>query len=292
MADPVTIWEIVDRLNEEQKDVLVLVADEPQATALPARVCEVLDWEHDEALTVGGELRELGLAVPDISGAWEIALTPKGKRAAKHIMESRATGPDRADAVQTAMLRWLNSVDTTSPQNFYANGQPEGLDASEEEVVHAADALIDRNLATMVGPRRADGRIVAMRVSPTGRAVATSGRPVSHAVRAASTSIDYSTNTSISGDMVGAIQGGRGNVQTVTVEWERRAEFVRAVEDVLEDVADESVRGELVALRDVAADPKMPQEVVREKWTAVMAAVSSVVDVVVKLAPLAALLVG
>ncbi|RMB58709.1 hypothetical protein [Tessaracoccus antarcticus] len=285
-----TIWDIVDQLNEEHKDLLVLVADEPQATALPARVCEVLDWEHEEALMVGGELRELGLAAADVSAACEISLTPKGKRAAKHILESRATGPDRADAVQTAMLRWLNSVDAASPQNFYSNGQPEGLDASEEEVYNAADAFIDSNLATMVGPRRADGRIVAMRVSPTGRAAATSGRPVSHVVRGAATSVDYSTNTSISGDMAGAIQGGRGNVQTVTIEWERRDDFVQAVEDVLAGVADESVRGELVALRDVAADPKVPQEAVREKWTAVMAAVSSVLDVVVKLAPLAALL--
>ncbi len=190
------------------------------------------------------------------------------------------------------MLRWLQSVDTASPQNFYAHGQPEGLDASEEEVVHAADALIESNLATMVGPRRADGRIVAMRVTSTGRAAARSGRPISHFMRAASTSIDYSTNTSISGDMAGAIQGGRGNVQTVTFDWERRAEFVRAVEDVLADVADESARSELLALRAVAADPQVPKEVVREKWTAVMASVSSVLDVVVKLAPLAALLVG
>lgn len=285
-----TIWDIADRLSEEQKDLLVLVADEPQAAALPARVCEALAWEHDEALVVGDELRELGLGDEDVSGGADIALTPKGKRVAKHIAESRATGPDRADAVQTAMLRWLNSVATGSPQNFYANGQPEGLNASEEESYNAADAIVDLALAKMVGKRRADGRIVAMRVSPTGRAAAKSGRPLSHVMRAAATSIDYSTNTSISGDMAGAIQGGRENVQTVTIEWERRAEFVQEVEDVLADVADESVRSELVALRDVAADSKVPQEAVREKWTAVMAAVSSVLDVVVKLAPLAALL--
>ncbi|WP_180348995.1 hypothetical protein [Tessaracoccus massiliensis] len=57
MGVPVTIWDTVDRLDEEQKDVLVLVADEPRATALPARVCEVLDLERDEALMVGAELR-------------------------------------------------------------------------------------------------------------------------------------------------------------------------------------------------------------------------------------------
>lgn len=291
---------MMERLSESQKDALLVALGQPNGTAQLADLRNEAGLDHDEAIEVSRELRGLGLAQSDVSPVEETALTTRGTRVAGMVRDSRQSGPDRADTVQGAFLAWLTEQPqpAAGPLAFLNSRQADAAAApfSEDEAYEAVDYLESKGLVESLGSRRADGRLNVVRVTPEGRAALRSGQPVSRYLSQGQGShVDNRfSNTFNNSPLHGsAVQTGIGNQQEVHIAWRQREEFVAAVDRVLEQVQDDPLRGELLELRDTAAQPDASQGTVRDMFIRVLATAGRVaVKALPAVAALAPFLMG
>src|SRR5215216_144355 len=99
--------QIANQLRGSLYEAVLLSVNEAGGQMTLEAVIEVAG-SYEEALESAVALRNLGLARPDESLAAEVTLTPLGRRVADRIKRSMVSGARRADAVQRAILGWLN----------------------------------------------------------------------------------------------------------------------------------------------------------------------------------------
>lgn len=164
-------------------------------------------WDAQMALNRLGELGLTGSVDYD-----EVPLSRAGRRLAQKAIQSQLDGPERWDAVQQAMLRFV--LEQSPGRVFEIVGElVDDRPVTEDEAELSVDYLVDHGL---------------MRTMPTAETdhlrpkVTTMGRYAMHEPHIReyvergfiSVANDYSTNTNVSGGTVGAVTGGAGNTTT------------------------------------------------------------------------------
>lgn len=205
------------------------------------------------------KLRDMGLAVREVSLAGELELTDLGVETAERAVRSRHDGPDRWDAVQRAMLRFV--LEKSPGRAFEVVSEPvDERPVTEDEAELASDYLITHGLLRAFSTDQADD------IHPT---VTTKGRYAIHEPNIreyvergfVSVANDYSTNTTVSGGTVAAVTGGTGNTTNVTqtISADERTQILTLVDQVLEGLPESSedtaLRSEMQELKTEAASP-------------------------------------
>lgn len=255
------------------EDVLVQVATLGGSSHLQP-IEQALGIDRRDLGGVSKDLRDLGLAHRETSMAGEVDLTHHGKRVAEEVRQSRAHGQYRVDAVQVALLQWLQTASPKSVDEFIGHDDATayGQDFSEAELVEAAQYLEHKDLIRGIA---ASGSPTVLRpdLTPEGRAVLRSGRPVSEALGAATppSFVDRSNSTTVGGNNYGAVQTGTGNEQhmTVTLTQQQRGDVSEEVASLLQQLEDRQVEGAqplreaLQELRTLSESPTATEERVR-----------------------------
>ena len=204
-------------------------------------------------------LHDRGLIeVPDSEGG---TLTPFGERTATRIKESLLSGPRRADAVQRALLGWLNGRSTAGPSaidEFLAlpEAVASGVPMTALEVQHAAELLRDRQFISVVEVDQAEV-LLQPRITADGRSAFMSDVLITDYGKANPTMIsnDYSSSISFGNNAVagGVIAGGKGHQQNVVqmVSPAEKTELATRVDALLELAAQLPEGADADELREV-----------------------------------------
>ncbi|HMM94396.1 hypothetical protein [Phycicoccus sp.] len=190
--------------------------------------------EH-QAVEVQRHLDRLGV-IGEESDNESLCLNLRGTHVAESVVRSRASGPDRRDAVQRAFLQWLaDGVEPGRPVDFH--GQPTatafGTAFTVEEIKHAAQFLLDHGL--IQGFQSMAGLQGPTMTYEGGYALHHSGLIVDFLKRGGSTTYDNSNTTHIGdGNTIGGIQtGGHDNTLTVNLSVAQRAQVLGLVGGLL-----------------------------------------------------------
>lgn len=249
-------------LDERHEDAMILALQSPGYRVFPKDLGDALTWDHDECTEVINEIIAAGFGESDRSGACELTLSGRGRREAQRLQQSRSSGPARAEAVQRAFLQWLSGFDRYEPVTGFLSDPSAvafGVPVAEDEVRQAVAFLATHDLVTTMRTY-SDPHAVAL-ISPEGRAALNSDEPISEYARGASRTYhyDHSTTSISSGDYSPIQYGGMNNTQTVAhvVHWPERQQFVAAVDQLLEQAAEDAValRPQLELLKVRAQSP-------------------------------------
>lgn len=231
-----------------------------------------------ETLEAVSALHDLGLAgQPSTAGC---DLSPFGTRTAARIKQSLLSGSRRADAVQRALLQWLDGRSTAGPSSideFLA--VPEAVDAGQPmillEIHRAAELLLERGFIRVVDV--AERAFVRPEITADGRAALLAEVMITDYGRPHATTItnDYSARVSF-GDHAqvgGVISGGahnqQSNLQVIGPEQQpdlavRVAALVKLLDDLPDDVDATAVTNALEALSSEVSQPQPSRPVVQD----------------------------
>ena len=233
-------WTTIEQLDEEHCEALVAALGKSGGIVQLGELRDELGWTHNQAVEITGELRQDGLAEEEQSAVCELTFNARGRRIARMVLDSRASGVARRDAVQGALLRWLVGHREYTPlAGFFGHDDASAFGSAftDDEIRDAAEYLQSRGLIESVGTRQVG--ILRAKITPDGRAVAASGRRVSQSLGghlAPATYVDNRVATSIVSSTVGAVQsGGTGNVQHVTMRLstDQRSQVVNEVSELI-----------------------------------------------------------
>ena len=166
--------------------------------------------DQRDAMMAIGRLEDLGLvAGADYDG---FPLTRAGRRLAQKTIQSQTDGPERWDAVQRAMLRFV--LEQSPGRAFEVVGElVDGRPVTEDEAELSLDYLAAHGL--METMRTAEADDLRPKVTTKGRYAMHEPHIREYVERDfVSVANDYSTNTNVSGGTVGAVTGGAGNTTT------------------------------------------------------------------------------
>lgn len=209
------------------------------------------------------DLQELHLAEQERSLEGELTLTTLGIRVGSQIAKSRLNGPDRWDAVQHAVLRYVVTNKPSRASDIVGTdaGVVDGRPATEEEVAIAVEYLVDHDLLKVIG----SAQIRDLRPSITTNGRYAIEEPnirnfVDRGFRGVTLNNDYRTQTHISGGNVGAVTSGQGNKTTVhqKITIHQQSQVVQITQQILDQlppVGDKEtapLRAEVVALQEEA----------------------------------------
>lgn len=236
---------------------------------------EAAGIERRDVGEVAGYMRDLGLARRDQSMAGEVTLTHLGKQVAETVERSRRTGQYRADAVQGALLTWLEAAKfakSTDEFGGHADAIAHGLPFTESEISEATAYL--RSKEFVGGVDSWGGTLFRPEVTPEGRAALRSGEPVSEFRKtgAHASYYDQSNSTTFGGDNYGGVQTGHNNVQhvTVTITQDQRSMVFEKVDSLLGELRAGEVEGAnpveetLQAVRAEVASSQATQHSIRD----------------------------
>ncbi|WP_323095303.1 hypothetical protein [Intrasporangium sp. YIM S08009] len=213
--------------------------------------------DERSAIAAAQRLRHIGLAVQETSIAGELELTGEGHELAEKVLASRKNGPERWDAVQRAMLRF---VADKSPGSAFAligtaDGEVDGQPITDSEARMALAFLVERGLMKTLKAMGAPD----LRPEVTVNGMYAMHEPnIREYVERGFVSVnnDYSTNTNVTGGTLGAVTGGTGNTatvhQTITTETHKQVLALtrQILDQVPEDVEHARLRAEVESIRD------------------------------------------
>jgi len=262
----------VDRGSDEER-VLVAVHD-VGGLALPAAIETATGLDDASVIYAGDELKRLGLAEADVSAGGEIILTPRGKHEVREVLRSRHSGPDRRDAVQIAVLRYLGDSDQVQSFLRAESSVVDGMTVTKQELDDAISELEDLAMVKVTRDWH-ESPIVAW-VEPRGRNALAEGSVIDYLATAGgakptitndhSLTVNAASNTGV----VNAVGGQDNQVTfTQTISSEVRSQIINTVEEALDGLEEapenDIVRADLVAVKESAKDPSTSKESLKDK---------------------------
>lgn len=222
-------------------------------------------------------LRQMGLVNKDPSLAAEMTLTAFGERTARRIRQSMLSGQRRADAVQRAVLRWLDNS-TSEPVGIgefvgHENAASSGVEFSLDEINHAAELLKDRGYMSYIAAHGSE--YLRPSITSDGRAALLSDVLISEYGKPQATSIsnDYSSKITFRDQAVvgGVISGGQGNTQYVNQVMNQAsisakvAELIDLVDGLPEDAPGRAeLQPSLIEIQSEAAKSQSRGEIIKD----------------------------
>lgn len=226
----------------------VLMAAEDAGGSLANRQAAAAVGDEWASHLATARLRELGLTSPD-EDYDEFRLSEAGRRLARKFSQSRIDGPERWDAVQRAVLVFIRDKDPGRAIDLVGSdaGTVDGRPVTEGEVLMAYEFLRDHGLAKTTAP--------AWGAPDRGPQITHKGRYAIYEPNIreyvesgfVSVSNDYSTNTSISGGVVGSVTGGSGNTTNVQLTVGARDQVLALTDRILSELPDDAAHAPLRA---------------------------------------------
>lgn len=259
------------------EEVLLVVADAGGESHLRP-IEEAVGIDRRDVGEVAGYLRDLGLARRDQSLAGEVTLTHLGQQVAEAVERSRTTGQYRSDAVQGALLTWLEAANNPkSTDEFVGHADATAYDRPFTELEISEATVYLQSKALLRGVDSWGGTLFRPEVTPEGRAMLRSGEPVSEYLRTGGQAsyYDQSNSTTFGGDNYGGVQTGPGNVQhvavmAVTITQDQRSTVLDGVDALLRELRVSEVDGAkpveetLQSVRAEAASSQATQHSLRD----------------------------
>lgn len=265
---------LMRRIRGTELEAVLLAALEAggQITASAASEAVGSETAGDEA-TSG--LIELGLVSSQQSMASEVTLTTAGARVAEKIRASHQEGPERRDAVQRALLRFIRDENPHSTEDFVGHdaAKVNGRPADVREVIDAGNALLEYRLikvvrgpmgfdfqlrpeATIDGVHSLDEHSATLRQIARGDHVATS----------TSYNQTFGDNATIGAVAQGSTVGSIAVTQSITVN-ERNLfnERMAAVLEALPADSPADLRQQIAELEAAGRDESTPKQTLMEK---------------------------
>lgn len=197
--------------------------------------------DEGSAVAAADRLRDLGLAVRETSGAGELELTGEGQDLAEMVAGLRENGPERWDAVQRTLLRFVaesapgRAFEILGSTDARVNGRP----ITQAEANMALDFLTSNGLLTTLPTAEVED--LRPRVTTNGMYAMHEPNIRDYVERGfVSVSNDYSINTNVNGGTVGAVVGGQGNTTSVAqyISRDERTQVLALVDRVLAGLGD------------------------------------------------------
>ena len=271
--------EVANQLRVSFNEAVLLQINEDGGHVSRERLVEIAGGD-EAASQVEQELAGLQLAQRNSLGA-DVKLTPFGQRVADRIRDSMLSGARRADAVQRAILTWLNEqeVQPTELSDFLGTEDAvvSGVPVTHGEVNEAGQLLQDRRFIQTVPVEELEVGLNP-RITPDGRAALHADVMISDYGRSNPTAISYDYSSKvIFGDHAiagGVISGGQSNTQHIQqiigedVRSDLAAQLASLIK-VAEELPDDTpgvveVRQALATLSDEVKKPEADRGVLKE----------------------------
>ena len=230
-----------------------------------------------DSTAIAQRLRDHGLVSLETSLVGEVTLTYDGRTLADRILRSRADGPDRWDAVQRGLLRWVSDGEPKDVGNFGSDPAAVAFGSrfTVEEIEQAAEYLVQNELMQAIPT--AQGHLLRPKITPQGRyALHHDGAIAEYLMRGGgSTTYDYSSsNTMGDNNVVGAQLAGHSNIANVvqTLTPAQRSEVLDGVGELLRGIdssesPDPELRSSVEAIANEASSDGASKASIKERIT-------------------------